>query len=186
MQLLLLTAVLLPFWCSFIVRTYAWTDILQNGGPVERVLRGIGIGSGSLDVLYTPTSIVIGMVYNYLPLMVVPLFVALDRIDPALLEAASDLGATGRRRLRRVIIPLSAPGIIAGCILVGIPALGEYVIPAILGGNKTLMFGNVVADQFLTIGNYPFGAALATSFVVCVSVLLLLTRGYLRRAEDIA
>jgi spermidine/putrescine transport system permease protein len=184
-QAVMLIMVLLPFWCSFIVRTYAWIDILRNGGPLERVLNSTGLHSGSLDVLYSPTSIAIGMVYNYLPLMIVPLFVALERIDLPLVEAASDLGAPRRHKLTRVIIPLAMPGIVAGCILVGVPALGEYVIPAILGGNKTLMFGNVVADQFLSIGDYPFGSALATVFMIGVTMVLIVTRRATADIEDV-
>ena len=101
-----------------------------------------------------------------MPLMVLPLFVALERIDPALLDAAHDLGASPLRSLRRVVLPLAMPGIVAGCVLVGIPATGEYVIPQILGGGRTLMYGNVVSDQFLDIGDYPFGAALAVSLTI--------------------
>ena len=114
----------------------------------------------------------IGITYSYLPLMILPLYVALERIDPALLDAANDLGAAPHRVMRRVILPLAKPGIAAGCILVGIPATGEYVIPQILGGGKTLMIGNVVADQFLSIGDYPFGAALAIVLTAIVMIAL--------------
>ena len=114
--------------------------------------------------------------------MILPLYVALERIDPALLDAANDLGAAPHRVLRRVILPLAKPGIVAGCILVGIPATGEYVIPQILGGGKTLMIGNVVADQFLSIGDYPFGAALAIVLTAIVMIALVLLRRGERRA----
>ncbi len=108
--------------------------------------------------------------------MILPLFVALERIDPSLLAAASDLGAAGHRVFRRVVLPLAAPGIVAGCILVGVPATGEYTIPAILGGGKTLMVGNVIADQFLKIGDYPFGSALAMMLMAVLTLILVLAR----------
>jgi len=180
-----LLAVMIPFWSSFVVRTYALVNMLGDGGPLANVLSTIGLTSNAPGILYSPQAIVIGILYTYLPLMVLPLYVALERIDPRVLEAATDLGATRWRTFRRVILPLAAPGIIAGCILVGIPATGEYVIPAILGGGKTLMVGNVIADEFLKVGYYPFGSALATSLMVVLTVVLLLARSRLRRYEEI-
>ena len=114
-------------------------------------------------MLYTPTAIAIGIVYSYLPLMILPIYVSLERIDDAIYSAAADLGATPWRQFRRVVLPLAMPGVVAGSIIVGIPALGEYVIPEILGGGKTLMLGNILANQFQTTGNYPFGSALAVT-----------------------
>jgi ABC-type spermidine/putrescine transport system permease subunit I len=173
-QLVLLLAVMVPFWTSFLVRTYAMTNVLGDGGPVATIYGWLG--GGSLHILYTPSAIVIGLLYSYLPLMILPLYVALERIDPRLREAAFDLGANGRRTLRRVIIPLAMPGIVAGCILVGVPSTGEYVIPQILGGGKVLMYGNVVADQFQNTGDYPFGAALSVSLMAVLTVVVLVTR----------
>jgi spermidine/putrescine transport system permease protein len=173
-QLLLLLAVMVPFWTSFLVRTYAMTNVLGDGGPVATIYGWFG--GGPLHILYTPSAIVIGLLYSYLPLMILPLYVALERIDPRLREAAFDLGANGRRTLRRVIIPLAMPGIVAGCILVGVPSTGEYVIPQILGGGKVLMYGNVVADQFQNTGDYPFGAALSVSLMAVLTVVVLVTR----------
>jgi spermidine/putrescine transport system permease protein len=182
-QTILLVAILVPFWTSFVIRTYALITILQDGGPVARGLQHLGLGN--LNILYTPSAIAVGLVYNYLPLMVIPLFVALERIDVSLQEAARDLGASGIRTLTRVIVPLALPGIVAGCVLVGIPATGEYVIPVLLGGGKTLMFGNVVADQFLNVGDYPFGAALATAFMAVMTAILIATRRRLRPLESL-
>ena len=182
LQQLLLIAIVVPFWTSFVVRTYAWVNILKNGGPLEGALQKLGLLNGSLDLLYTPASVIIGVTYTYLPLMILPLFVALERIDPSLRHAASDLGATGWRVFLRVTVPLAVPGIVAGCVLVGVPATGEYVVPAILGGGKTLMYGNVVADQFLTVGDYPFGSALAASLMAVLTVVLVVTR---RRAAEL-
>ena len=152
---------------------------MGNGGPIEDAGRKLGLLQGSIDVLYSPAAVGIGIVYGYLPLMILPIYVALERIDPQLTEAAADLGAPAQRVLWRVVLPLSASGIVAGCILVGIPALGEYVVPAILGGNKTLMYGNVVANQFLNVGDWPFGSALAAALMAVMTVFLLVTRGRL-------
>jgi len=173
--------VIVPFWTSFIVRTYSWVDLLQNLGPVDRLARALGL-DGHIDILYTPWSIGIGILYSYLPLMILPIYVSLERIDPALFDAAEDLGATPWRQFRRVVLPMAVPGLIAGIIIVGVPALGEYVIPEILGGGKTLMAGNILADQFLQTGNYPFGSALAVSIMVVLMVLLFT----LRRAQPAA
>jgi spermidine/putrescine transport system permease protein len=181
-QTFLLVAVMIPFWTSFVVRTYGLVNLLDDHGPVADILGWIGLVDG-IRVLYTPWGIAIGMVYTYLPLMVLPLFVALERIDPALLSAARDLGSPPHRVFRRVILPLAAPGIVAGCVLVGVPATGEYVVPAILGGGKTLMYGNVVASQFEGLGNYPFGSALAVTLTALVTVIVFVAR---RRAQAAA
>jgi spermidine/putrescine transport system permease protein len=173
-EYLLLTAVIVPFWTSFIVRTYAWIDVLGQGSPVAHGASWLGLKRTGL--LYNNTAVVIGIVANYLPLMILALYVGFKRIDPSLRDAARDLGAPGHRAFRRVILPLATPGVIAGCLLVAVPAAGEYVIPAILGGGKTLMFGNIVADQFLTVGDYPFGSALAVSVMALLTILILALR----------
>ncbi len=177
-QRLLLAAVIIPFWTSFIVRIYSWVDILQNDGPLDRVAHALGIvGARShINLLYTPASIGIGIVYSYLPLMILPIYVSLERIDPAIYDAGADLGATPWRQFRRLVLPLAKPGLIAGSIIVGVPAMGEYVIPEILGGGKTLMVGNVIADQFQDTGNYPFGSALAVTLMVLLMVVLFVLR----------
>ncbi len=182
-QALLLLMVMIPFWTSFVVRTYGVYNVLSNRGPLDQLLRSLGIVHGDIHLLFTPVGVGIGIVYTYLPLMVLPLYVALERIDPAVLEAANDLGAKPWRVLRRVVLPLAVPGIIAGCILVAIPATGEYVIPQILGGGKTLMFGNVMSDQFLTIGDYPFGAAMAVVLTIVLMIVLMVMRSRSYKAE---
>jgi spermidine/putrescine transport system permease protein len=184
-QYALLVLILVPFWTSFLIRTYAWVGLLQNKGPVEDVLHSLGLLHGSLDVLYTPVAVIIGIVYTYLPLMILPLYVTLERVDPQLLEAARDLGARPWRVLRRVVLPLAVPGIAAGCVIVGIPVMGEYVIPAILGGNKTLMYGNVISSQFFELGDYPFGSALAVTLTIILVTILLLTRKRVARMEHV-
>lgn len=182
-QALLLLAVMVPFWTSFVVRTYGVFNVIADNGPLYQALHAVGLVHGYIHLLFTPIGVAIGIVYTYIPLMVLPLFVALDRIDPALLDAAHDLGASPLRSLRRVVLPLAMPGIVAGCVLVGIPATGEYVIPQILGGGQTLMYGNVVSDQFLDIGDYPFGAALAVSLMIVLIAVLMLARWRSYRAE---
>ena len=184
-QTLLLLGVMIPFWTSFVVRTYAWVNLLSNDGLVTRGLHAVGLESESSQLIYTPTAVTIGIVYTYLPLMILPLFVALERIDPQLVQAAYDLGASRFGVFRRVVLPLSMPGVIVGCILVGVPATGEYTIPAILGGDKTLMYGNVVANQFLKVGDYPFGSALAVSLMAFVTIFLLVTRSRLSHMEEV-
>jgi spermidine/putrescine transport system permease protein len=184
-QRLFLLLLIIPFWSSFLVRTYAISSLIANGGPLESLLRTLGIISGSLNLQYTSLAVGIGIAYSYLPLMVLPLYVALERMDPVVEESARDLGARPARVFWRVTLPLSAPGVIAGCILVGIPATGEYVIPTILGGGKTLMYGNLVATQFLEVGNFPFGSALAVTLMAGVTVLALVARRAARAAEEV-
>jgi spermidine/putrescine transport system permease protein len=181
-QRVLLLLVIIPFWSSFIVRTYAIVNLIANGGPLEHFLHTLRVLSGPLNILYTPKGIAIGIIYAYLPLMVLPIYVALERIDYSLIDAANDLGANPRRTFRRVTLPLAMPGVVVGCIIVGIPALGEYVIPEILGGGKTLMLGNVITDQFLAVGDYPFGSAIAVALMAVMAIALIIVRVSLRRA----
>lgn len=182
-QSALLLAVMIPFWTSFVVRTYGIYNVISDNGPLYQLLHALGLVNGYIHLLFTPAGVAIGMLYTYLPLMILPLYVALERIDPATLEAASDLGASPWSVLRRVVLPLALPGIVAGCILVGVPATGEYVVPQILGGGKTLMVGNVISEQFLSIGDYPFGSALATGLTVVLMIALMLLNSRARRAE---
>jgi spermidine/putrescine transport system permease protein len=170
-QRFLLVLVIVPFWTSFIVRTYAMENLLGPGGPVDHMARLLGFSRG-LVLLDTPTAIGIGILYAYLPLMVLPIYVSLERIDAALLDAAWDLGARPRRAFWRVTVPLAAPGILVGCVIVGIPAMGEFVIPEVMGGGKTLMLGNVISEQFLSVGDTPFGSAIAVVLMVAMAVAL--------------
>jgi ABC-type spermidine/putrescine transport system permease subunit I len=179
-QRVLLVFVIVPFWTSFIVRTYATVNLLEQHGPLADLLRALHLISGPLTILYTPRAVAIGIIYSYLPLMVLPIYVALERIDDELLAAAADLGASPQRVFRRVTLPLALPGVAVGCVIVGIPAMGEYVIPEILGGGKTLMLGNVITDQFLSVGNIPFGSAIAVVLMALMAVVLLATRRFTR------
>jgi spermidine/putrescine transport system permease protein len=184
----LLLLIIVPFWTSFLIRTYAWETILDSDGVLSNVLRALGVIHGPLNVLYTQVAIFIGIVYNYLPLMVFPLYVALERLDKRLIEASKDLGAGRFTTFRRVTLPLTLPGVITGGLLVFIPLTGEYLIPAILGGSKNLFMGNLIGEQFLGLGgssDWPFGAALG---VTVVALLLILVYVYLlifRRVQAI-
>ncbi len=171
---LLVFLVTVPFWANLLVRTYAWILLLRNNGLVDEVLHGLGLTTGPLNVLYTPTAILIGLVYSYLPFMVLPIYSSLEKLDLRLVEAAFDLGADRRRALTRVIIPLAMPGIVAGCILVFVPGLGAFVTPELLGGGKALMIGNLIQSQFGAARNWPFGAALAFALLAIVLAAMLL------------
>ncbi|HEX9891103.1 MAG TPA: ABC transporter permease [Actinomycetota bacterium] len=169
---LLLLLVIIPFWTSILIRTYAWSLILSPQGPLSSFLQSVGAIANPLDLLFTPRAVFIGIVYDYLPLMVFPLYVAIERMDRGLVEASRDLGAGRWRTLWRVTIPLTLPGIITGGLLVFVPMTGEYVVPTILGGAKTALLGPVVADQFLSALNYPFGAAMSVGLVAFLLVVI--------------
>jgi len=143
-----LMLVILPFWTSFLIRVYAWKVLLQGNGPLNSLLLALGVIDQPLQILYTDFAIYLGIVYSYLPFMVLPLYAALERLDPTLNEAAADLGAPPRRVFTSITLPLSLPGIVAGCLLVFIPAVGEFVIPELLGGPDAAMIGRVLWNEF--------------------------------------
>lgn len=182
---LLFFLVIVPFWTSLLIRTYSWVLILNEQGPLSQLLVGAGILSSPLDILYTPSAVWIGIVYDYLPLMVFPLYVSIERMDRSLIEASRDLGASGWRTFRKVTLPLTTPGIMTGCLLTFIPMTGEYVVPEILGGAKSFLFGSLVANEFRTAINWPFGAALSMVLVIALLIVIFV---YLRvlggKAED--
>jgi putrescine transport system permease protein len=157
----LLLLVILPFWTSFLLRVYAWMGILNTHGTLNRVLLWAGLVDRPLEILYTNTAVFLGMVYSYLPFMILPLYANLVRLEQDLLDAAGDLGARPREVFLDVTLPLSLPGVVAGCLLVFIPAIGEYVIPALLGGSDSLMIGRVVYDEFFLNRDWPVAAAVA-------------------------
>lgn len=177
----ILFLVTVPFWTNLLVRNFAWILILRNGGTLDQGLQWLGLTSNSLDILYTPLATGIGLTYSFLPFMILPTYVALERIDKRLIEAAFDLGADRWRVLTRVVLPLAMPGILAGAILVFVPCLGAYVSPELLGGGKSLMIGNLVQAQFGASRNWPFGAALALVLVTVLLLTLLLWRFVQRR-----
>ena len=172
----MLVFVMIPFWTNFLVRNFAWRVILGNDGPLSYATEFVVLGSAEL--LFTQTAVVLGLVYGYLPFMILPLYAAIERIDRRLLEASRDLYGTGLQSFRHVLFPLSMPGVIAGSILVFVPSLGAYVTPEILGGAKTTLLGSYIVTQFLTARNWPFGAAL--SFVLML-VMLVTTIVYFRK-----
>jgi len=176
-QAVLLVLIIIPFWTNFLVRTYAWMFILRTEGLLNTILMSAGIVDQPLNLLYTDTAVIIGLVYGYLPYMVLPLFASLERLDPSVIEAAWDLYARPARVFTRVILPLAKPGVIAGCLLVFIPSVGAYVTPDLLGGAKSMMIGNLIQQQYLVVRDWPFGSAL--SFVLMAAVLLAV-RYYLR------
>jgi spermidine/putrescine transport system permease protein len=170
---LLLFLILLPFWTNFIIRIFAWMIILRSGGLLDSLLQWLHLTQEPLNLLYTPTAVLIGMVYEFLPFMVLPLYTSLEKIENSLLEAAADLGAPPWKAFLRVTLPLSVPGMIAGTILTFIPAMGMFVVPDILGGAKTILIGNVIRNQFLTARDWPFGAAASMVLMVMTMVLTL-------------
>ena len=172
---LLLVAVMIPFWTNFLVRNYAWRLLLSSGGPISSFPESIGLGP--TEILFTKTAVVIGLVYAYLPFMILPLFASIDRLDWRLVEASRDLYASGPASFRKVVLPLTMPGVIAGSILVFVPSMGAYVTPELLGGGKETLLGSYIVTQFLTARNWPVGASL--SFVL-MSVMLVSTIVYFR------
>jgi len=168
-RLPILALVVIPFWTSFLLRIVAWRILLAPNGALSSTLQDLGLLGSPLDVLDTRGAVLLGVVHGYLPLMVLPLFVALDRVDPSLREAARDLGATRLQTLFGVTLPLAAPGAVAGSLLVFVPLMGEFVAPALLGGARGVMAGGLVASQFLQAQNWALGSAMA---VVLVGVIL--------------
>jgi len=178
---LYLTLVMLPFWTSFLVRTYAWMFLLRDTGLINTVLQKIGLIHDPLPLLYNDGAVILGLVYGFLPFMVLPLYASLERLDRNLLEAAADLGARPLATLWRVTIPLCSPGIRAGFILVFIPCLGAYLTPDLLGGGKSVMVGNLVQNQFTTARDWPFGSAMSLALMAIVMLLLI---GLMRRGDE--
>ena len=176
----LLVLVVLPLWTSFLVRTFAVIFLLRDTGLVNQWLLSAGIIRQPLALLYTPGAVLAGLVYGLLPFMVLPIYASLEKLDLALLEAAEALGARGASRFRRVVIPLAMPGIVAGALLVFVPALGSFLTPDLLGGAKQLMIGNLIQNQFASARNWPFGSAAS---LVMLTVVLAGVVAWLRFRE---
>lgn len=168
-QPVLLLLVMLPFWTNFLVRTYAWMIVLRQDGLVNGLLLALGIVDAPLELLYTPTAVVIGLVYGYLPFMVLPLYVAVERLDPRLVEAAWDLYASRWAVFTQVVVPLTMPGIVGGCVLVFIPSIGSFITPDLLGGARSMMIGNLIQHEYLVVRDWPLGSAV--SFVLMAIVM---------------
>jgi spermidine/putrescine transport system permease protein len=172
---------MVPFWTSFLIRTYAWITILKSDGLLGGLLQYGRLIEGPLDILYTPTAVIIGLVYAYLPFMILPIYGSAEKFDGALIEAAHDLGCGPLRTFREVILPLIKPGIYAGVLLVFVPAIGMFVITDLMGGARVPMIGNVIQNQFFQARDWPFGAALGIVFTVMfvVAFWILQRRGSL-------
>lgn len=166
-----LVLIVVPFWTNFLIRTYAWIVLLNSQGPVNRGLVASGVIDEPLKLLYTQGAVVAGLLYAYLPLLILPLYASIERLDPELREAATDLGASRWRAFRDVTWPLTLPGALTGAIFVFVPSLGNFVVPELLGGGKTVMVGNLVRDQFLKARDWPFGSVLA---LVVIGILVAL------------
>ncbi len=173
-KVLLISMIVIPSWVAYIIRLYALKTIAGNKGIINSVLLSLGVISDPIDILYTPFIVMVGLVYTWLPFMVLPLHASLEGLDPSLLEAATDLGANPVRRFFRVTLPLTRSGIIAGSILVFIPTLGDWLVPALLGGSKVMMVGNLVANQFTVAGNIPAGSSLALMLAATLILILYL------------
>lgn len=175
---MLILMVMVPFWTSFLIRAYAWVVILNGNGIANKTLQFLGITDEPVNLIFTPGAVTLGMAYAYLPFMILPLYAALEKFDTRLKEAAQDLGASRWTTFWRVTFPLSMPGVIAGSILVFIPSAGEFVIPNLLGGSRTVMMGNLVQQQFLQARDWAFGSALA---MILAALLLAAILFYVRR-----
>jgi len=178
---LYLQLVMLPFWTSFLVRTYAWIFLLRDTGLFNTALQALGVIHEPLPLLYNNGAVLLGLVYGYLPFMVLPIYATLERLDPSLVEAAADLGARPLTTVFRVVVPLSKPGIVAGSVLVFIPCLGAYLTPDLLGGGRTVLVGNLVQNQFTTARDWPFGSAVSIALMAIVTLLLVI---FLRRESE--
>jgi spermidine/putrescine transport system permease protein len=169
---LLLMAVMVPFWTSFLIRTYAWVTILKSEGLLNSLLLRSGLVAEPLGLLYTPGAVVLGLVYTFLPFMILPIYASVEKLDGALVEAALDLGAGPLRAFGRVVLPLTSPGVAAGVLLVFVPSLGLYAVNDVLGGGRVDMIGNVIENQFKgNARNWPFGAALGTALLASFAVV---------------
>jgi len=168
---------MVPFWTSFLIRTYAWITILKEEGLLNGALQALRLTTAPLDLLYTPFAVVIGLVYAYLPFMILPIYGSVEKLDGAVIEAAHDLGAGPLRVFSSVIIPLTWPGIAAGTVLVFVPAIGMFAVTDLLGGARVPLIGNVIQNQFMQARDWPFGAALGMVFMALFAV----TYGWLQR-----
>jgi ABC-type spermidine/putrescine transport system permease subunit I len=178
----LAVAVLIPFWTSFLLRTLSWETLLAAGGPVQAALNFLGLHSGSLGWIDTNKAVAIGLIYAYLPLMVIPLFVSFDRIPGDILEASKDLGANRFKTFLYVTLPIARPGVFTAILLTFVPMTGEFVVPALLGGDKGVLMGGLIYNEYLGAANYPLGSAMAVLVMLVIGVVLIafsrLTRGF--------
>jgi putrescine transport system permease protein len=184
---LLLLLIILPFWISFLLRVYAWMGLMNNYGVINNMLMWLGFVEQPIQIMYTDFAVLVGLTYSYLPFMVLPLYATLERLDLDLVEAAQDLGASSTRAFWDVTWPLARPGVIAGCLLVFIPATGEYVIPYLLGGPNSMLIGRVLFDEFFANRDWPLASAVAiVMLVLLIAPIMLLQHYRLREKEQAA
>jgi spermidine/putrescine transport system permease protein len=184
---LLLALAVIPLWTSFLIRISAWRLILQDQGVLNSLLMGLHLIEHPLRLMDTPLAVMIGLVYGELPFMILPLYASLEKLDRTLLEAAADLGATGAATFRRVTLPLSLPGVAAGCVLVFIPGIGQFIVSDLLGGSRTMLIGNLIQNQFTSGRDKPLGAAVALELTACVLAMLLAYAAWAwRRGQEIS
>jgi spermidine/putrescine transport system permease protein len=185
MKNLAMLLVIIPFWSSFLIRTYAMMSLLYRGGVINTILLQLNIIQEPLDLLYNPFSVMLGMVYNYLPYMILPLYASTEKLDMSLLEAGQSLGANHAKVFLRITLPLTRPGIMAGSILVFVPAVGEFVVPQLLGGTSSFMIGQLIWNQFQAYtGSWPFGSAVSIVVVALVLALVLIFIRYATKGEE--
>ena len=177
--------IMLPFWINSVIRIYGWTTMLRSEGVINTILLGLGLIAKPLELLYTDGAVLLGMVYELLPFAVLPLYSSIEKLDPSLLEAASDLGATKPRTFLRVIFPITMPGIFAGSIQTFVPSLGLFYISEMMGGGSTMYIGNLIKNQFLSARNWPLGAALSI-FLIIITLILLKLYTKVGSMEDMA
>lgn len=183
---LLLLLIVLPFWISFLLRVYAWMGLMNTYGVINNVLMWLGAIDKPVRLMYTDFAVFVGMVYSYLPFMILPLYASLERMNMNLIEAAQDLGASRARAFWDITWPLARPGVIAGCLLVFIPAMGEYVIPYLLGGPESLLIGRVLFDEFLVNRDWPLASAVAIVLLLLLVVPIALLQRYRARDQETA
>jgi putrescine transport system permease protein len=181
---LLLLLIILPFWISFLLRVYAWMGLMNNYGVINNTLMWLGIIDQPMQIMYTDFAVLIGLTYSYLPFMVLPLYASLEKLDLDLVEAAQDLGASSTRAFWDVTWPLARPGVIAGCLLVFIPATGEYVIPYLLGGPNSMLIGRVLFEEFFTNRDWPLASAVAIVMLLLLIAPIMLLQHYRMRDKE--
>ena len=182
-QMILLFLVMLPFWSNYLIRTYAWMVLLNNQGIINTLLINSGIITEPINILYTQSAVIIGLVYNYLPFVVLTIFSSVSKLDKSLIEASKDLGAKSFSTFFKIILPLTLPGVAAGFVFVFVLSIGNFITPDLLGGGKFLMIGNLIYDQYLSARDWPFGSSL--SFVlISIMLLLLFAQAYVVRKNS--
>ncbi len=183
-QVSLLILVMLPFWSNYLIRTYAWIVLLNREGLINRALTGLGLIEQPLPLLYNDFAIVVGLLYGYLPFMVLALYASISRLNPEMREASADLGAPSWRTFLRVTLPLTLPGIGAGSVFVFVLSIGNFITPDLLGGGRSIMIGNLIYDQFLTARDWPFGSSLAFLLIGVMLLLLFVQAWVVRRGQE--